>query len=258
MLTLIAESKTMTACNQAVSPKLYNRHRPADEEKAAAIMDRIAGITPRELTDLTHLSFAMATKLHMLAVDFPYKGVGQAAIQAFTGVVFKALDVASLSSQAGDYLNQHLRIISSLYGWLRPDDIIKAYRMDYTSPLSPDGNSLYSFWRETVTLNLIREIQESKTGSVLNLLPADAAKCVDWKEVKPHAEVLTVDIKELKEGGKFTTPHAGRLKTLRGHLLREICEQNISDASQLKTLSTSLLLPMGTPDRPDHIAFCVR
>nr|MBD5378272.1 YaaA family protein [Bacteroides sp.] len=257
MLTLIAESKTMTACNQAVTADAYAGHRPENETAADAIMTRIAAMTPHELHDLTHLSFPMATKLHMMAAEFPYKGVGQPSVEAFTGVVFKALDYASLTDPARHYLHRNLRIISSLYGWLRPDDIIKAYRMDYTSPLAPDGKAMFSFWRKEVTDNLVHDIQASGANAVLNLLPADASKCVDWKLVKQFATVWKVDFKELKDGGSFATPHAGRLKTLRGHLLREICERQIDDAAQLLTLSTPLLVAMGTPDQPDHIAFCV-
>lgn len=257
MLILIAESKTMTACDRPVSPEAYAQHRPAGEDRAAEIMAGIASMDPRELVDRTSFSVAMAMKLHKMADEFPDKGAGQSAIEAFTGVVFKAIDYDTLSAGNREALSRDVRIISSLYGWLRPDDVIKAYRMDYTSPLAPEEKVMSTYWRGPVTVSLVREIQATGCSAVLNLLPADAAKCVDWKLVKRFASVWKVDFKELKDGGTFATPHAGRLKTLRGHLLREITERRIENPTELMTLATSQLLPMGTPDYPDHIAFCV-
>ena len=257
MLSLIDESKTMTPCDRPVSSEILGLHRPVDQQYAEAIMAHIASFSPAELSEISRFNFPMASKLHKLAREFPYLAVGQTAVEAFTGVVFKALDYASLSAADRDFLCRNVRIISSLYGWLRPDDIIKAYRLDYTSPLSPDGKTMSAYWRARVTVNLVHELQAGDFNSILDLLPADAARCVDWKLVKRFASVWKVDFKELKEGGSFSTPHAGRLKTLRGHLLREISERHIQDPADLLTLSTPLLLPMGTPDYPDHIAFCV-
>lgn len=257
MIVLIAESKTMTACDRTVTPELLEYHRAVDENKADAIMADIASQSPQEIAERGRLSMAMAIRLSTMAREFPYKRTGQTAIEAFTGVVFKALDPNTLTSGARDFLNRDTRIISSLYGWLRPDDIIKAYRMEYTSKLAPEGKTMSEYWRGQVTVNLLREIEDTGSKAVLNLLPADAAKCVDWKQIKQLAEVCKVDFKELKDGGSFATPHAGRLKSLRGHLLREIAEGGIDNPAELKALTTPQLLPLGTPDYSDHIAFCV-
>lgn len=257
MLTLIAESKTMTACNDHVTRESYGRHCPTGDDKAFNIMARIASMSPREVSERSGLSLSMAMKLHRMALEFPDKSTGQHAIEAFTGVVFKALDYKTLTDGDRSIFCHNVRIISSLYGWLRPDDIIKAYRLDYTTPLSHIDNAMSTYWRDQVSVNLVRELQASGSKAVLNLLPADAAKCVDWKLVKRFAKVWKVDFKELKDGGKFVTPNAGRLKTMRGHLLREITERHIEHPDELLTLSTPLLLPMGTPEYPDHVAFCI-
>lgn len=257
MLLLIAESKTMTACDSPVSAALYERHRPVEESRADSLMTYISSLSPGIIMDLTHFSASMATKLHLMSRDFPLKGTGSTAIEAFTGIVFKALNYTTLTPADRELLYRDVRIVSSLYGWLRPDDIIKPYRLDYTSPLAPDEKTMSAYWRGPVTVNLVREIQETGCTSVLNLLPADAAKCIDWKVVKRFAKVWKIDFKELKEGATFATPHAGRLKTLRGHLLREIIKRHIDTPDQLLDLATTELIPMGTPDFPDHIAFCV-
>lgn len=257
MLVLIAESKTMTACDSPVTPESYKSHSPAGENRADEIMSGISALSPREIADRGSLSLSMAIKLHRQALEFPDKSNGQLAIEAFTGVVFKAIDYKSLTDCARSSLCRDVRIISSLYGWLKPDDIIKAYRMDYTSRLSPLDNAMYTYWRDSVSASLVQELHTTGTKAVLNLLPGDAAKCVDWNMIKRFAVVWTVDFKEIKEGGKFVTPNAGLLKKLRGHLLREIIERRIDNPEDLLALKTSQLLPMGETEISGHIAFCM-
>lgn len=257
MLILIAESKTMTPCDSPVTPGVYSAHQPVDEARADEIMASISALTPAEIAERARFSPSMALKLHQFAREFPFKALGQNAIEAYTGVVFKALDYSTLTTDDRDLLNRDVRIISSLYGWLRPDDIIKPYRLDYTTPLAPEDKTMAAYWRSQVTINLVRYLQSTSCKEILNLLPADAAKCIDWKLVKRFASVWKVDFKELKDAAVLVTPQAGRLKTLRGHLLREIIKRRISSPEELKDLATPSLLPMGTPDYPDHISFCV-
>ncbi len=111
-------------------------------------------------------------------------------------------------------------------------------------------------WRKDNTIALVRELEKNNSSTVLNLMPNDAAKTIDWKLVKAFAKVYKVDFKELIDGGSFKTPKPHTLKALRGELLRAIIAQNITDPKSLLTLSTDNLSPLGTPDYPDHISFC--
>ena len=255
MLILIAESKTMTACNCRVDARDFECHRPAGYDEAFDIMARIASMSPREVAERAGLSLSMALKSHRMALDFPDKSLGEQAIRAFTGVVFKAIDFATLSEADRMELSRNVRIISSLYGWLRPDDTIKPYRLDYTSRIAPDDRAMSAYWREPLTASLVEELQTSGCKTILNLLPGDAEKCIDWTRVKPHADVWKVDFKQLKDGGTFVTPNANRLKTLRGHLLREIITRRLQSPADLQTLKTADLLPM--PATSNHLTFCV-
>ncbi len=257
MLTLIAESKTMTPCDLPVSRGEFDANMPLGEEAAGMIMAEIARMTAPELAVAAKFSQAMAAKAISLAYDFPDKSIGQKAIEAFTGVVFRSFGYGSLDPLARKMTSETVRIVSSLYGWLRPDDIVKAYRLDYTTPLAPGDETMVKYWKKDVTIALVRDIKERAGESVLNLLPADASKAVDWKLVKHFAKVWKVDFKELRDGGGWRTPTSNRLKELRGHLLREIVTRSIEDPRDLLTLETDHLLPLGTPDYPDHIAFCV-
>lgn len=257
MLILIAEAKTMLTHEWEISPETFLAHHPSGEEAADNVMSYVSGMSVAEIAAEVKLSSAMAAKLRKMALDFPDKLLGYPAIEAYTGVVFKAFDYSSLTPEEKERADRQIRLISSLYGWLAPRDIIKPYRFDYTTPLAPGDMPFSTYWRKDVTIALVKYLQQTGETSILHLLPGDAARCIDWKLVKRFAKVWKVDFKELHEGGAFRTPTANRLKTARGELLRHIIRAGISDPSSLLTTHTDHLLPMGTPDYPDHIAFCL-
>lgn len=257
MITLIAESKTMAEPEITVSQADLETHCPVGENTANEVMSRVAQMTAQEIASAIKISPALAAKVARMAYEFPNKSTGLRAIEAFTGVVFKEFDYLSLSNEEKKATEENVRIISTLYGWLRPSDIIKPYRFDFTTHLAPDDRTFSEYWRKDVTIQLVKELQAYGETDILNLLPADAAKCIDWKLVKRFAKVWKVDFKELKDGGNWKTPHAGKLKALRGELLRAIITKNITNPTGVLSVETDNLLPLGTPDYPDHIAFCV-
>lgn len=258
MIILIAESKTMRHDEETVDAALYQAHRPMFEEKADAIMEDLKDLSAGELASILGLSATLARKMQKSVYEFGYKSMGMEAIEAFTGVVFKALDYPSLDAKAKERCNRNVRIISSLYGWLRPDDVVKPYRLDFTT--RPEEGiaaekSLNLFWRQDVTKALVRLVQEENETEILNLLPADAAKCIDWKLAKRFAKVWKVDFSEVKEGGVMKTPSAGRLKELRGKLLRQILEEGVKDAKGVMSLAGPAYVCEGNTVYPDHLQF---
>lgn len=257
MLTLIAESKTMRAASDEAALEGECLSLPTGEEVASDVMRKLLDMSVVEIASLLKVSTAMAAKIQTLAYDFPLKNTGMCAVEAFTGVVFKALGYDTLPPQAKKYVDADVRIISSLYGWLKPLDSVKTYRMEYGAALAPGEVPFSSYWRKDVTIQLVKTLQQRGEKDVLALLPGDALKCVDTKLVKRFAKIWKVDFKQLQPGGSFRTPPAGRLKALRGSLLREMAERDITSPRELLTLSTPELIPMGTPDYPDRIAFCV-
>lgn len=242
MIILIAESKTMEKTEHEISSECYDSHRPFGEEEAAEIMAHIRDMAVSDLAAAIKISVDMAARLRQMAYEFPNKSMGMKAICAFTGVVFRNLDYNSLSKDDQEWAQQNVRLISSLYGWLRPEDIIKPYRLDYTSPLAPDGSPLFSFWKSDVTRQLLQALRSTGESDILDLLPADAAKCFDWKEIKKFAKVWKVDFKE-HNGNSVRSPHATRLKALRGELLRSIIINRLSSPEQVATFSSDSLLP---------------
>ncbi|MDE6717412.1 MAG: YaaA family protein [Muribaculaceae bacterium] len=256
MIILIAESKTMETYEKRVSREEYETHRPSGEEYASEIMTNINEMSVADLTVAVKLSPAMTRRLKQMAYEFPNKHSGLRAMEAYTGVVFKNLAYSTLTLEEKERADDCVRIISSLYGWLKPEDIIKPYRLEYNAPLSPDDTPLFQFWRSKVTVELVRSLQESAENEILNLLPADAAKCIDWKLVKRFAKVRKVDFLE-QSGESVRSPHAGRLKALRGELLREIITNSFTTTRQLHFFSNSRFLPVENYKYSDRIAYMV-
>lgn len=254
MLILIAESKTMTPCSTSGLDD-YCSHRPVFADKADAIMESLRGATAEEIAADAKFSLPLAGKLLTMVYEFPNKSVGAEAINAFTGVVFKAFDYPTLGNEAKAQTCARVRLISSLYGWLRPDDIIKPYRLDFTTPLAPGGLKFSAYWRDAVTSRLLEELREGKHRDIVNLLPGDAARCIDWQQIATEARVWKAEFQEVQPGGKAKTPNSNRLKTLRGRLLRQIVTEGVTSPDRLMTLESANYAGCGTADADGNIIY---
>lgn len=255
MLILIAEAKTMEPTEKTVSPEEYAAHTPLLESSADYLMKQFVGMSVGEIAALAGLTTSLAAKLFRFAYEFPDKTHGYPAIEAYTGIVFKALDFPTLPEEAADLCQSRVRIISSLYGYLHPCDIVKPYRLDYTSKVpTQEGKeaTVTTFWKKDVSIQLVKELKNGHHNEVLNLLPSDAAKCIDWKLVKNFCKVWTVEFTDALTG---KTPQAGKLKQMRGLLLRQLLQENVSDCNSITHLASDSYVCDGTPRYPDRLHF---
>ena len=242
MIILIAEAKTMEAVEMSYSPQEIAGHRPAGDALASEVMERIASMEVGDIARVVKISSKMAVSLKQMAYEFPNKSLGLRAIEAFTGVVFKHLDFKSLTDSAKVACKEDVRIVSSLYGYLRADDIIKPYRMEYTTELGPDDEPMCKALKAEVTAQFLGELASRGENEILNLLPADAAKCIDWAEVKKVAKVAKVDFRDTS-GETISSPHAGKLKAFRGRLLRNILINNLKSLEQVAAFRSDEMIP---------------
>lgn len=240
---MIAESKTMASAETEVSREEFAACRPLFDGIANAIMDSLRDRTPEQLGAEAGITLRLAASLRRMIYEFPNKSTGLRAIEAFTGVVFRQLRLAEYDGAQREFLRDNVRIISSLYGWLRPDDIIKPYRFDFKSHVAPLGETLMKYWRKDVTIALAQELRAKGDTVIIDLLPADAVKCVDWKLVKRFAKVYKVDFKMYDGTDAMKTPNAGRLKELRGRLLDLIVCNGLSSPADIATLESPDFMP---------------
>lgn len=263
-MILIAESKTMASVETEVSREKFAECRPLFDGIANAIMDSLRDRTPEQLAAEAGITLRLAASLRRMIYEFPNKTTGLRAIEAFTGVVFRQLRLADYDGAQREFLRDNVRIVSSLYGWLRPDDIIKPYRFDFKSHVAPLGETLMKYWKKDVTIALAQELRAKGDTVIIDLLPSDAAKCVDWKLIKRFANVYKVDFKmyDCAASGIYSgtdvmkTPNAGKLKELRGRLLDLIVRNGISSPADIATLESSDFMPdPAGPRYPSYLPF---
>lgn len=255
-MILIAESKTMASAETDVSREELAECRPQFDGIANAIMDSLRERTPEQLAAEAGITLRLAASLRRMIYEFPNKSTGLRAIEAFTGVVFRQLRLAGYDAAQKKFLQDNVRIVSSLYGWLRPDDIVKPYRFDFKSHVAPLGETLMKYWKKDVTLALAQELRAKGDTVIIDLLPSDAAKCVDWKLIKRFAGVYKVDFKMYDGTDAMKTPNAGRLKELRGRLLDLIVRNGISSPADIASMESSDFMPdPAGPRYPSYLSF---
>ena len=151
------------------------------------------------------------------------------AIYAFTGAVFKGIDVHSLADQKLPLLQQNLRILSGLYGLLKPFDLIQPYRLEMGTRL-PIGKTknLYKFWDDTVANALNEELEDGEL--FVNLASAEYFKVIPKKVLK--VPMITPIFKDFKNGEyKIVMTFA---KKARGLMVRYLIDNNIKTIEGLK------------------------
>lgn len=155
----------------------------------------------------------------------------QPAIACFTGEVYRGLDAASMSKETMEFAQSNLRILSGLYGLLKPWDLMFPYRLEMGTKwaITPKTKNLYQFWGRKLALALNEEMQAEEV--LINLASSEYFKAVDQKILK--AKMITPVFKELKNGEyKVVMTYA---KNARGRMTRYILENKLVNPEDIKT-----------------------
>lgn len=151
------------------------------------------------------------------------------AVYAFNGDVYRGLDVYTLDTKNIDKLQDTVRILSGLYGVLKPLDLIQPYRLEMGTKLSIGKNkNLYEFWKKKVTKALNEELEDNEL--FLNLASNEYFKATDSKTLK--VPVIEIDFKELKNGDYKTIGIYAKLA--RGLMARYIIDTNAKTLEDIK------------------------
>jgi uncharacterized protein len=149
---------------------------------------------------------------------------------AFNGDVYQGLNAATLSEEKFLLAQSKLRILSGLYGVLKPLDLIQPYRLEMGTKLKYyKSKDLYAFWNPLITKKINESVAESGSGVLINLASNEYFKSIDRKKLK--AEIVTPDFKDFKNGSyKMISFFA---KRARGLMTRFILENNITNHADL-------------------------
>ena len=193
---------------------------------------------------------------HVLPVGiFPFD-VEQAkqALFAFNGDVYQGLQAQTFSSTQVDYAQRHLRILSGLYGVLRPLDLMLAYRLEMGTTLAnPRGTNLYQFWGERVTNALDLQLQQLNAPFLLNLASQEYFKVV--KPALLSKPVVDVQFKDQKNGQYKVISFFA--KKARGMMARYAIEQQINSIEDLKAFCCGWFISLRLNSRK-NTAWCLR
>jgi cytoplasmic iron level regulating protein YaaA (DUF328/UPF0246 family) len=201
-----------------------------DSEK---LVKKLKKLKPKALASLMDISMDLAnlnhTRFLQWSTELQEEWLPAAAI--FTGEAYKGLNYNELSETNKQRGQERLRILSGLYGLLKPADLILPYRLEMGTPFqpTPKETSLYSFWRPKLTKSLASELSSDEI--IINLASAEYSKALDFKKLKNR--VITPTFKEFKNG-KFSTVMIFA-KHARGSMSRYLIENNLEDIEQLKT-----------------------
>ncbi len=156
------------------------------------------------------------------------------AMLAFNGDVYTGLDAFSFEEKDFAFAQSHLRILSGLYGLLKPLDLMQAYRLEMGSKLANDrGDNLYQFWGELITQALNKAIAEQGDKVLVNLASSEYFKSVKKKQL--NAEIITPAFKDWKNGQyKMISFFA---KKARGLMANYVIKNQIKDVAGLKAFN---------------------
>jgi len=200
----------------------------------AELINTLQALSPAQLGSLMRISDTLAAlnagRYASWSRRFTKRNAKQ-AILAFNGDVYEGLEASSLSAKQLAYAQSHIRILSGLYGVLRPLDLMQPYRLEMGTRLANSrGKDLYAFWGELITEAVNQELGSRKAKALVNLASEEYFKAVKPKLL--NVPVITPVFEDWK-GGKYKII-SFYAKRARGLMARYAALRGIADAEKLK------------------------
>lgn len=231
MLILISPAKTLDFETPAATGKTS---QPALLDRSTELVDRLKGLSGKKLSDLMGMSAKLGELNQARYADWhtPFtKSNAKQALLAFKGDVYTGLEADSFSKSEFDYAQKHLRILSGLYGVLRPLDLIQPYRLEMGTKFATDkGKNLYEFWGGDITAAINKQLKALKTDVVLNLASNEYFKAINRKEL--NAEIVAPAFKDLSKGQYRMISFFA--KKARGQMAAWVIHNEVTDPARLK------------------------
>lgn len=231
MLTVISPAKTL---DFDTKPTTRRATQPEFLERSAQLVEQARGMSPADIQTLMGVSENIANLNHKRFMDWglPFSlDNAKQSVLAFKGDVYTGLEAETMNSEQLKFAQKHLRILSGLYGLLRPLDLMQPYRLEMGLKFAnSQGKNLYDFWGDAISETLGRHIASSGSPVLVNLASNEY-----FKSVKPRAldaDVITPVFKDLK-GGKYRVI-SFFAKKARGQMARYIIDHELNEPEGLK------------------------
>ncbi|WP_392564520.1 peroxide stress protein YaaA [Orbus wheelerorum] len=232
MITVISPAKTLDY-DSPVNVTEYTL--PALLNHSQTLIKSCKELTPQSIADLMKISSKLADlnyqRFQNWQADFNRENARQ-AIFAFKGDVYEGLQAYDFNQNNINFAQHHLRMLSGLYGLLRPLDLIQPYRLEMGIKLKNGNNdNLYQFWGDTVTEQLNQQLAQQNSHTLINLASNEYFKAVNQKKL--NADIISpVFLDESKGKYKIISFYA---KRARGLMSRYIIKNQLNEAADLQS-----------------------
>lgn len=202
--------------------------------EAEILMQELRQLAPQQIAELMHVSdkIALLNAERNAAWHTPFTPENaKQAVFMFNGDVYEGIAADTLKPEQIDYLQQHVRLLSGLYGVLRPLDLMQPYRLEMgTAFANTRGKNLYEFWGDKITDLLNQTLKQADSDVLINLASQEYFKSVNTKKL--NARLITPIFKDEKNGKyKIISFYA---KRARGLMVRYAAEHSITEPEMLK------------------------
>lgn len=231
MLLVISPAKNL---DYETPAKTKQKSEPDFLDDAQELIDDLRELAPQDISKLMSISDKLGVlnydRYQQWTTPFTEDNAKQAVL-AFNGDVYTGLDANSFKADEYKFAQKHLRILSGLYGLLRPLDLMQPYRLEMgTKFANQRGKDLYQFWGETITEALNKQLKTLKSEALINLASNEYFKSVKAKSL--NAEIITPVFKDWK-GDKYKII-SFYAKKARGLMAAYIIKNKLTEAEQIK------------------------
>ena len=252
MLFLISPAK---ALDYETPPTTATHTQPLFVPQASELIGVLREKSPQQIAELMDLSDALSglnvARYQAWRPKFSTRNAKQAVL-AFDGDVYGGLDAKTLSEGDLAWAQQHLCILSGLYGVLRPLDLMQPYRLEMGTRLAtPKGKNLYQFWGQQIAEYLNQRAAADATPVVVNLASEEYFKAVDRKALTPR--VVSCVFEERKGDGYKVISFMA--KRARGLMVRHAVLQRAVSVEQLKRFDAEGYRYIAELSEPDRLVF---
>ncbi len=234
MLIVISPAKTLDFETAPITTDHTQAEFLKDSRKLVSELKKLA---PHEVSALMKISDKLGTLNYMRFNDWktPFTlSNAKQALLAFKGDVYTGLDAESFNKQDLKFAQTHLRILSGLYGVLRPLDLIQAYRLEMGIKFeNKQGKDLYEFWNTKITDQINKDIKDSKSKALINLASNEYFKSIHANDI--NAEIIVPVFKDYSKGQyKIISFFA---KKARGLMSAYIIKNKLKDPEAIKAFN---------------------
>lgn len=228
MIAVLSPAKTL----DLESPPPFPATDARFAAEAATLAKAASHLTQKRLAELMKISLALAKLNADRFRDFG-GAAERPALYTFAGDVYTGLDAATLDEPAVRFAQDHLRLLSGLYGLLRPLDGMRPYRLEMGTRWAPRRDKLTDWWGPRIADALAADVAEEGSGVVLNLASNEYWEAVAGK-LPDTIRVVAVDFREADD--RFISFHA---KKARGMMARYLVEHHVADLDGMKAFDTA-------------------